>query len=247
MQPLTVTVSTPIISRLFKPMTYLLLLSTFLLTACNTEPSKPEVINHEGLLQINNSSLDELAIRPDTDFTVYEQIRFLPIALHYSDRRRTRSPIFRDEDYQFDDKENSRFNEKIIKAVSKQWAKHLGWKTLASLANNHKPDDNNLSEKTINIEIIIDDFELIAPIKNDQPFSYQSFADKTSEFNVQLKLIDAKTGTLLLSSKDKRETERISGTNRLDRVSGVRYWSDTHHEFSSWSRSISSAIKKQSL
>ncbi len=186
----------------------------------------------EGMTAIEHRSFDQLLLKPDTDFSRYTKVKFEPVNVEYSDRRRF-DPVYRDdEDFQFDDKELAQFNKQWVKALTKQWGKSLGWEPTESSGND-----------VIVVKANITNLYLNAPIKNDEPFSVTHAVHESGHMTINLTLEDSANGDVLLQSSGRKVTgSRHTGPNSLTRMNAVRYWQDAYIAFQQWGSLVAEEI-----
>lgn len=207
--------------------------SVFTLAGCSNTPTYGP-LNNLGLAQIEDHSLDALAIRPGTDFNAYQKILIEPLTVSYSDKRRHDRLNQRQEDFEFDDRELEIFNRQFAKAITSSWQQQFGWEAT-----------DQPGPGVIRVSASISDLYLYASIKNDRILPSAVFTNESSDMEIQLSLHDAQSGQLLLDSKDKRTTgERGIGARSMQRTNSVTYWQDSYQEFRQLATHLSTQINK---
>ena len=201
------------------------------LAACtSTKPYQLGTVGEDGLAAVTNATLDEVAIRPDRQFSQYKKVIIKPISISYAKQRRGYDALNRGpEDFQLDEKELEIFNRQYVKAFKSQWAESLGWEVT------EQPGSD-----VVILRAEITDFYLFASIKNNTVLPNQTFANETSKMVLNLELVDSQSGEVLLRSKDKKTTGWVNSTLSTFRpVNSVRYWSDAYQAFRQWATSLS--------
>ncbi len=197
---------------------------TLFTTGCMTPASDNSDITPSGLTTISDDRLDNLAIRPGVDFEQYRKIKIEPLEISYSERKAVDAIHNQPEDFQFDEKELSIFNEKFAKGISKTWQERFGWEQTEGTG----PD-------VLLVRAKITDLYLYSSIKNDKPFRRTSFVNESSTMDIQLTLVDSSSGEVVFDSKGRQKTGRKgSGTDTMQRINSVSYWNDVYQAFRQW-------------
>jgi Protein of unknown function (DUF3313) len=209
---------------------FLLLIITLLAACASNQPYQLGNMGEDGLSNVEDTSFNELAIRPDRQFSQYKKLIIEPISVAYSDRRRPSNRLnLGPEDFQLDEKELKIFNKQFVRAFERQWAKKLGWELT-----------DQPGEDVVILRANVTDFYLYASIKNDNVQPTRTFANESSRMVLNLQLIDSQTGEVILRSKDKKTTGWPNSDISTMRVlNSVRYWSDAYQAFTQWASTLS--------
>lgn len=203
-----------------------------LLAGCSAMKSSDGPIDAEGLAQREHGTLDRLLVRPTTDFASYRKVKIEPITVSFSKDRRYDS-LHRGKDaFTFNEREQARFNQQFVNALSMQWNKAFGWELT------DEPGDDVIVVKTQ-----VTDLYLYASIKNNTIYPSKTFAYETSKMVISMQMLDSDSGEVLLRSSGKKRTgENKAGAGSLTRVSSVSYWNDAYQAFRQWAAVIGTQI-----
>lgn len=204
-------------------LSFIILLLT---TACaSTQPPAPNV-SEDGLTLTKNDSIDQLYIREGTSFSHYKSLRFETIKLSYSDELRPKRRNLTDEDFQFNEKEMKRFQQRADKGFTAGIKK------------------TNTQSGELIVRNTIEDFYLTSPIKTNLVSPTKSFVQDSSRFNITTELIDASTQQVVLSASHKIKTNSLStNSSHLSLVTNATYWRDVNRAFRRWGGQIKRAIE----
>ncbi len=198
-------------------------------TGCSSTDTGDQASNpYEGLDTVQKNARSELYVRVDTALPLYNKLIIEPVTVSYSNQQHN-TPGLPETDYQFDESELARFQEQFTKAVTKLWISTEGH----SITD--KPDG-----KTLIMRVNISDLYLYASIKNNQAGRETSLVKQSSTMVINMDLLDAESGEILIKSKDKRTTGYQSGPAR--QMSSVSYFNDVYQSFRLWINQLSSRL-----
>lgn len=227
--------------------TILTLLLGLLLAACaSVDKQEPKDYEEEGLDTVQKTSRSELYIRPDIALPLYKKLYIEPITVSYSSQKHTNITGQTEADFQLDDNELAVFRQQIIKAVSEVWNTSIENRTVVETLEQVKPSevsgDEQYPETTriLIMKISITDLYLFASIKNNQPGRTTTLLDESSKMVINMDLLDAESGEVLLRSIDHRTTGYRSGPKR--QFSSVVYFNDVYQTFRSWINQLSARL-----
>lgn len=211
-----------------------MLSSLFALSACSFSTGSGQPDQVAGLTAVKHQSLDQLSLRPGTDFGRYRKILIEPITVTYSKKRRDIRPYHDPSSFEFDQRQLAIFNRQYIKAFSESWSNRFGW---------HQTD--RPADDVIIVKAAVTDLYLNAPINNNQILPHKSFTNESSRMVIELTLVDSLSGDILLHSKGKKTTGRQgSGVETMRSMVSVTYWNDVHRAFRQWASLLGSQLSR---
>lgn len=222
---------------------FLSLCLSILLAACtNTGEVPPRDFEEEGLDTIRKDSRSELYIRPDIALPLYHELYIEPITVSYSSQKHNNTPGMTESDFQFDENELARFQEQFHKAVSEIWTSVEGRTVIDELPASSGDDDADARQlkDTLIMRATVTDLYLNASIKNNKAGRNTALVDESSKMVINMDLLDAATGEVLIRSKDRRTTGYRSGPKRP--MSSVTYFNDVYQSFRQWINQLAARL-----
>ena len=225
-----------------KSTTFFSFMICLLLAACSTvENHESAKYEEEGLDTIYKNAKSELYIRPDITLPLYQKLYIQPVTVEYS-KQKHNDPGFSESDFQFDDKELAYFQQQFYKAMSESWTRVEGRSVIDSLDEVKKTDQEGMqaAHNTLIIKVSITDLYLYASIKNNKAGRNTTLVNESSKMVINMELLNADTGEILIRSMDKVTTGNPSEPKR--QMTGVSYFNDVYLTFRSWINQLSSRL-----